>query len=546
MNNKPVLAFYDIIGIQQFIFSSNRLREILGASSIVAKIFDVYLIESAKKVIPDFKSNLLGEGALDLIAQKTSLIYQGGGNALVLYANLEVGKKVTQELSQRILLETGGSIHFVVAYQETSFEDYSADIAVLQRKIEEKKFSAVLSDPLLGLGITKAENSTGLPAVAIEYGEYISRTSQLKRREDKEFADHYERDLLPAGLNFMFPRELDDLGQNEGENYIAIVHIDGDDFGQKMKQLLANEKNFTEAIKKVNEFSTKITVIYKKTMVELIKKIAVVWKDFFKDKTKTAYLPFRPIVLNGDDVTFISHGKLGLGLAEQFLKIFSSMTLEVAGEPLSLSASAGVIILKSHFPFYRAYDYAESLCKHAKTKSKILYEKARADGKDIPRGCWMDFQIIQAGFRSSIEVARQSDYNIKGLSPPDPLECNLNHDSTKLTMVQQNLLVRPWCVCGDYGEDYSWDNILKVKTLLNKWPRSKRISLQKIFQSSIDQIKQYISELKSRNILLPQFGISKQPFNDSLITPYFDALEVLEFYDSDILECLKTDIGVKK
>ena len=37
--------------------------------------------------------------------------------------------------------------------------------------------------------------------------------------------------------NAVFPSELDKLGQKETENYIAVVHIDGNNMGKKFADL---------------------------------------------------------------------------------------------------------------------------------------------------------------------------------------------------------------------------------------------------------------------------------------------------------------------
>ena len=41
--SKPVLAIYDIRGIQNYIFRTNRVKEIIGASNIVQDLFETIL-----------------------------------------------------------------------------------------------------------------------------------------------------------------------------------------------------------------------------------------------------------------------------------------------------------------------------------------------------------------------------------------------------------------------------------------------------------------------------------------------------------------------
>ena len=74
-------------------------------------------------------------------------------------------------------------------------------------------------------------------------------------------------------------------------------------------------------------------------------------------------LPFRPIVFGGDDVTFVCEGRLGLPLAAHYLTRLASEILP-DGDPLY--ARAGIAIVKTHYPFARAYELAGRLGDSAK------------------------------------------------------------------------------------------------------------------------------------------------------------------------------------
>ena len=86
------------------------------------------------------------------------------------------------------------------------------------------------------------------------------------------------------------------------------------------------------------------------------------------------YVPFRPIVFGGDDVTFVCDGQLGLSLVLTYLKAFETQTVGLFEKPKadatdrrkSATACAGIAIVKTHYPFARAYALAEELCASAK------------------------------------------------------------------------------------------------------------------------------------------------------------------------------------
>ena len=70
------------------------------------------------------------------------------------------------------------------------------------------------------------------------------------------------------------------------------------------------------------------------------------------------YLPFRPLVYGGDDVTFVCDGRLGLELAAIYLQAFE--------KEKDFTACAGICVVKTHYPFARAYQLSEELCRKAK------------------------------------------------------------------------------------------------------------------------------------------------------------------------------------
>ncbi|WP_148888192.1 hypothetical protein [Streptococcus cristatus] len=102
------IAIYDISGIQSFIFSTNKLREMVGGSKIVHKI----LFELLPKKLGYENDNWENEDFSKEIPQGRSgnVIYIGGGNALVLYENEESYKSVTIELQKEVFELSGGGI----------------------------------------------------------------------------------------------------------------------------------------------------------------------------------------------------------------------------------------------------------------------------------------------------------------------------------------------------------------------------------------------------------------------------------------------------
>lgn len=542
-----LLAMYDVMQIQDFVFSSGKLKENVGASAIVQKVWDRFLKKSINEICkggekgkavtdwqPDADLRIKDSGS-DLEAE---VIYTGGGNALVAYKDVSVFREVNRHLSAAILEETGGTIFFAVAHVETDFSDLHNDRETLIKQLPKNKYRMVQTSPLMGTAVTREGGTDGLPAQNVEPREYLTGREKyisFPAKQKREFAKNvYFEKILEFPFEYSFPREFDHLGQREGENHIAVVHIDGNNMGKKMDDV----KDYAE----MRTLSREITKNYDAVMTSIIKKIIESFKDkdFFNklnvklDKNEygdlVPFVPIRTIVLNGDDVTFVTDGRIGIPLAEAFLKKIGETPIIVGGKKIQLSACAGVAVVKSHFPFYRAYQLAEELCASAKLKAKIL---ARQSDKDEV-GNWLDFHIVYSGVTTDLSQIRKRYYNVPAMDEADELKYPTYHDHPEMEQAQYNLLWRPWCVSGECEDKYKWQWLRQILNHFEEdktWSRSKLKKLRNQSIKSEAEIKMMLEELKSRKMELPEFEKEgeRDYFRENQ-SPYFDALELLDFY----------------
>lgn len=104
-------------------------------------------------------------------------------------------------------------------------------------------------------------------------------------------------------------------------------------------------------------------------------------KDKYKDQKwgDKCRIPFRPVVLGGDDLTMICRADLALEFTQLFMEEFEKRTSK--NDPVfkpfvekarleGLSACAGIAFIKSSYPFYFGYNLAEALCGEAKRVAK--------------------------------------------------------------------------------------------------------------------------------------------------------------------------------
>ena len=108
-----------------------------------------------------------------------------------------------------------------------------------------------------------------------------------------------------------------------------------------------------------------------------------------EDEDEKVVYPFRPIILGGDDFTFVCKTDDAVEFTKRFIQIFEKKTSEnehLNGNGGKLTVCAGIAFVKENYPLHFAYDLAESLCDFAKDKAKKLQRAAvkEQNKKEIP------------------------------------------------------------------------------------------------------------------------------------------------------------------
>ena len=283
----------------------------------------------------------------ELIAE---VIYAGGGNAVVLFKSLDDAKSFTKCLSSKALQSAPGLslavAHKLFNWQSDLLNQTLDDL--IKNELENKKRQRLPSVPLLGLGVTADCNSTRLVAIgtsdqfdAPEDGSYlVSREVKYKLKAVNPARDKL-KDFFQQEINseiYDFPLRFDHLGRTKDESsYIAVVHADGNGMGKRFQKYgensLPNREYIITEMRKLSHSVNQTGIKALKTVVIAIpgyidgncipgmkdtekKKV----KSQFEQENDKNYLPFRPLVYGGDDVTFVCDGRLGLELAAIYLE----------------------------------------------------------------------------------------------------------------------------------------------------------------------------------------------------------------------------------
>lgn len=416
-----VITKYDISGIQSFIISSKGLKERVGASKIIHNILYTKLPKELKQEADEWLKD--GYDFMPKENESGRVIYIGGGNAMIIFRDRNSMRKVTRKIQEEIFNETYGKIRLCHAEIEIDKLDISASdlFSALKGKnkdIENYKdegaFGIVYN--LLNSNLIKYKEET-LPvrtARGFSINAYNSEASEpvtasvndtelLYSAEgiQKKLSTYYDCREEIIGTDYKFSEKFETLRQEGKKSFVAVVHIDGNSMGSKIIEL--NRGNSNESLKDgmdmMRKFSACTDTLYRDTLKATI-------DDIFKDSTAQNELEFRPLIVDGDDITFIIKSDYAFDFVEKYVE---KLEEKYNNDPkfdflkkhnFKFSVGAGIAFVHDKYPFENAYDMAEQLCKNAKHS----FANSASDVSS------MDFQIIHEGIRTELIPYRERNY----------------------------------------------------------------------------------------------------------------------------------------
>lgn len=385
-------------GNQRYIFGSDRLRHVVGGSELL------------RASCTDW---------VEAICPREEIAQSLSGKAILLVDSLERGRQVVREISSRALREAPGMeitgavglpfnpdlrwypdrpidpppqqqwdperVDHVTALHATFARQRRARAA---RPAQELRFR--------GLPWHLPCHETGLPACGRHsYGTgdvqpvsdgLLARTGQARRAGEDRMSALLDRREVPETIN--------DLG---GDGWVGVVHADGNRVGGLMTRfpcLVARAVGTTElGLQQHKDY-------LKAVAGELDQATQAAFTAAIRE-VKPGPQQVLPILVGGDDVTFVCHAALAVPLTKVFLREFAARTratthlsaLAVAnGDPSGgLTAAAGIAFVKRHHPLAYAVDLAEQLTKSAKRGTRP--GNTTLEGDDSAATCFTAYDV---------------------------------------------------------------------------------------------------------------------------------------------------------
>lgn len=375
-----VLAIVEVSQKQAYIFSDNKLHaNVLHSAEIAYVTSPAFFKQAAETYYTD-----------------ENLVYSGGGHTVLEFPDLGRARCFTRAVT-KAAKQQYPDMELFASLLELNEDPKADDIQHLIEKLEIKKSMRTASFRHGSFGIEQVDVNTGKPVRADQ------RAEKMPEEEDR-----IDRKLTPTG--FARAYSFENLGGSRDEkNFIAVVHIDGNSMGARVEAIrdAYGDRPWKEYKQILRDFSEGIDCDFKTAYLEMCQTIDEAYRegtladlDIACDKDGQPYFPIRRIISAGDDICFVTEGRIGIECARIFLEKLYTHQNKIDGKPYA--ACAGVAIVHQKYPFFKAYDLAEQLCSHAKNYI------ATTAGKDAAgHNCVIDWHIEYGEVPDSVSDLRE-------------------------------------------------------------------------------------------------------------------------------------------
>ena len=503
--DKEVLCIVDTRGIQKFIFHSNSMADTVGANNLMRHMLEDAFVYAAAHISPPLAPDEYCLTASEENAPvpyfedtkvKAQVITCAAGNMIAIFRTGALCRDMVRKIS-RYYVDNTYAQQIASAYVEKT-DNNLQDIDNLYKKLGNIKDDFAGSHPLDVLPIIRTEKNTGEPVAAIDpvTGEELSRVTLIRRAE---FA---QMNSLLSSVNVnTFPAE-------DGREYYAVAHLDGNNMGASISMLLHRAKNYEEDIRLRRIINTNLT----RGITAAVQHALDDMKTILHLTEEELDSAIRIVHFGGDDLNIIADPRVIFTFTECYVRHLKDVPiLAVDDFRFQMSICAGIAFVQKDVPFIDAFGIAEECCSGAKKEAKK--PENLIDGKI---GNWVDFRFCYA------------DSLRDGSS--DPKSAFITPDGVRL-------MLRPYCL--DEAMQYtpqSYDafrrRALSFRELgLSKENREQILRAYDLGRKDITLVSALLSA--SGYPVAERCGEPLLRQSDGMYAVWYDAMEVSELFCDD-------------
>ncbi|GIW82513.1 MAG: hypothetical protein KatS3mg105_4320 [Gemmatales bacterium] len=379
------LVVVDTPGIKQFVFGTDALSEVRGASALLDRLNR----EDTARKLRDY----LGEGACETIFANG-----GTGQFIVQAPDRTQVQRAVDQLAAYYHEQTGGEMRPLAGVAEWAGEDETGyrdavraafEYLHLQRNLASHRPTA----PTLPF-VVECQSTSHLPAVPGRYqwgGEplLLSQASRLKREESRQARrgtlwSGWMESLDPDGrfldkadhLRYADAEGIGEHSSGKRKGYIGLIYADGNAMGRLVQEL--DSPQVCQAFSDLVDKSVRDACY--EALTEVCSSEIGEARTALDTGEKFKRLPADILLLGGDDLLVLLPADRALKFALLVTKAFERLTRErqtqlpqparhffsergLSGRGLTISC--GVALGPARYPFYLLLDLAEDLLRSA-------------------------------------------------------------------------------------------------------------------------------------------------------------------------------------
>jgi hypothetical protein len=416
-NDHHHLVFLETSGNQSYIYATNRLRENVGASELTARVGMHWLAEALGR--QDLRAES-PRAFRECLREKPDcsggeeIVLATSGKAMVLVPSRERGRELIRAISTRALTDAPGLsvAGAIVPLASRSAADASIAIRDAHTRFEQHRGrlqGAYLRDANLPFAQPCA--SSGAPASGWSQRQKEAQSAAVAAKVGNadSWFNRVGEILRPEG--FGQAHSIDKMERLfESMDWLGVIYSDGNGLGQIMLDFHSWVEPGQDYFATLRAFSLALDDATEAAFLDAARMLSRLLGEA-EQSSHGRTLPLVPLLLGGDDLTLLVHGRYALPVAQAFLLAFERHTRDsqairdVAKMALGvgkLSAAAGVAIVKPHYPYHAAQGLADGLLRSAKLAKKHV----RGEAGPYPCSA-LDFHVLFDAANVDLDELRQ-------------------------------------------------------------------------------------------------------------------------------------------
>lgn len=360
------LVVLDVPGIKGYVFGTDKLVEIRGASALLDNL--------NRYVIPELVKKRFG-------TSRSTCVFAGGGAAqFIIEDTPENIRDEFKTIQGEVYRQSGGALRIVTGMAQL-VDNYSIALKQAFHELEKNKYQKPgLPGPALHSGfIRECESCSGMVG-AMEgphqdtrfLCEVCTRKEEMGRGKGlwDEFCTYVNRyDIAPEQSRNWRPDDFEKIGDRcqARRGYTALIYGDGNSMGRIVKQI--------DSADRFERFSQVVDSAVREACHEAL---------YRHCKPVNGKMPADILLLGGDDLMVYLAADTAMAFAIDVARLFEEKTRskltndpsdtffkDILGEN-GLTLSIGIAFGRSHTPIAIMSDQAEELLKSAKQKGTVL------------------------------------------------------------------------------------------------------------------------------------------------------------------------------